>query len=101
MTTPRRILIGLMLALAAWHGAALAAFDQEHKTWSELLRKHVVVHEGGKSSRVNYAGFAQDRTRLKAYLGDLSAVSDGDFKSWSKPQPVSYTHLTLPTNREV
>ncbi len=90
MTTPRTILTGLMFALAAWHGVALAAFDQEHKTWSELLRKHVVVQEGGKSSRVNYAGFALDRIRLKAYLGDLSAVSDGDFKSWSLPQQLAF-----------
>lgn len=90
MTAPRAILACLMLVFAARHGAALAAFDQEHKTWNELLRKHVVVQDGGKSSRVNYAGFALDRARLKAYLGELSSVSDGDFKSWSKPQQLAF-----------
>ena len=90
MTATRRLLTCLMLLLALWQTGAVAAFDHEHKAWSELLRKHVVVQEAGRSSQVSYAGFVQDRPRLKGYLDALSAVGDADFKSWNKPQQLAF-----------
>lgn len=90
MTAIRGRLAWLLVLFAVWHGNAIAAFDHEHRAWSELLRRHVVVQEAGKSSRVSYAGFAQDRPRLKAYNDTLSAVTDAEFNSWSKPQQLAF-----------
>lgn len=89
--------LGLRLWLACvaslallWQAPALAAFDHEHKAWDALLHKHVVVQDGGKASRVDYAGFARERSQLKAYLDTLSGVSEADFKSWSRPQQLAF-----------
>ena len=90
MIATRRCFAWLVLLFAAWQTSAFAAFDHEHRAWSDLLKKHVVVQDAGKSSRVSYAGFARDRQRLKGYLDALSAVSDADFKSWSKPQQLAF-----------
>lgn len=73
-----------------WHGSAVAAFDHEHKAWSALLQKHVVLRDGAKSSAVSYAGFARDRVPLKAYLDALSAVTEAEFKGWSKAQQLAF-----------
>jgi uncharacterized protein DUF547 len=69
---------------------ALAAFDHEHKAWTELLHKHVVVIDGGVASQVRYAGFARDRAALRAYLERLSAVGAPEFEGWSKPQRLAF-----------
>ena len=54
------------------------SFSQaDHQIWTELLRKHV-----SNNGHVDYKGFIKDSFELNKY-------------------PVSYTHLTLPTNREV
>jgi len=90
MTATRRCCAWLVLLFTSWQISAFAAFDQEHKVWSELLKKHVVVQDAGKSSRVSYAGFARDRQRLKGYLDALSAVRDAEFQSWSKPQQLAF-----------
>ncbi|MEY8876971.1 MAG: DUF547 domain-containing protein [Leptothrix sp. (in: b-proteobacteria)] len=69
---------------------AQAAFDHSHAAWTALLRKHVVVLNGGRASQVRYAGVAQDRTALKAYLASLSAVSADAFQAFSKPQQMAF-----------
>lgn len=76
----------LMLPMAS----ALAAFDHEHKAWTELLHRHVVVIDGGVASQVRYAGFARDRAALRAYLERLSAVGAPEFEGWSKPQRLAF-----------
>lgn len=73
-----------------WHGTAVAAFDHEHKAWTTLLQKHVVLRDGAKSSAVSYAGLARDRATLKAYLDALSAVTEAEFKGWSKAQQLAF-----------
>jgi hypothetical protein len=70
--------------------SALSAFDHEHRAWTELLKKHVVLKDGGKASQVRYAGFANDREALKRYLDILSAVPEQDFKGWSKDQQLAF-----------
>jgi hypothetical protein len=65
---------------------AQAGFDHSHAAWTALLKKHVVVLRGGQASQVRYAGFANDRAALKAYLDALSAVPEATFNGWSKPQ---------------
>ena len=63
----------LMLALPAW------AFDRSHKSWDAMLKKHVVLLEGGKASQVNYQGMAKERAALTEYLHSLSRVGDWSF----------------------
>ena len=81
------------LALAAQlfvGGAAAQGFDHEHKAWTALLAKHVVLIDGGKASQVRYADFQKDRSRLKAYTAALSAVSEQEFRGWSRDQRLAF-----------
>ncbi len=92
-SAPRRassvITAALLLALAT--GSATAQeFDHEHRAWTALLKKHVVLLEGGKASQVRYAGFAQDRRELKGYLDSLSKVAQQEFAGWSKAQRAAF-----------
>ena len=90
MTLNRAIRWIAMLLFVLPAGAAFAQFDHTHAVWNALLKKHVVVVDGGKASQVRYAGFAQDRAALKAYLDALSKVTEAEFKSWTKPQQMAF-----------
>ena len=79
-----------LLALILQAPAALADFDHTHAAWTGLLKKHVVVLDGGKASQVRYADFAKDRAALKAYLDNLSKVTEAEFKSWSKTTQMAF-----------
>jgi len=70
--------------------AAWAQFDHTHATWTALLKKHVVLIDGGKASQLRYAGIAAERATLKAYLDSLAKVSDAEFKSWNKNQQLAF-----------
>ena len=78
-----------MLALTIG-GAAAQGFDHSHAAWTALLKKHVVLLDGGKASQVRYAGFAQDRQELKGYLASLSKVTQTEFDDWSKAQRAAF-----------
>jgi len=81
----------LLLLWAALPLTAMAqAFDHTHAAWGALLKKHVVLIDGGKSSQARYAGFAQERAALKNYLDTLSKVSTQDFSGWNKPQQMAF-----------
>lgn len=79
----------LLCMMLPW-GAARAQFDHQHTAWTALLKKHVVLIDGGKASQVRYAEFAKDRAALKSYRDTLSTVSEGDFKSWNKEQQLAF-----------
>jgi len=70
--------------------AALAQFDQNHAQWSALLKKHVIVLNGGKASQLRYAGMAADRAQLTAYIDTLAKVSEADFKRWNRNQQLAF-----------
>jgi len=84
-----RVLVAAALALCALTASA-EGFDHSHQAWTTLLKKHVVLLEGGNASRVDYAGMAQDHGALKAYLQTLSAVPQAEFERWSKPQRMAF-----------
>ena len=89
---PRRRHV-LWLAASAFSLPAFAqsaAFDHNHAAWTQLLRKHVVLLDGGKASQLRYAGIAADRAALKAYLAQLSAVTPAAFEAFSKPQQMAF-----------
>ena len=81
----------LLLLLGATLGAARAqSFDPQHKAWTALLAKHVVLIDGGKASQLRYGGMAQDRAALTAYRATLAGVSEQDFKSWPKNEQLAF-----------
>jgi hypothetical protein len=84
-----KILYILLLALLPL-AASAQSFDHDHKAWATLLKKHVVLIDNGKSSQARYAGFAQDRNELKAYLGTLSKVTQSEFNAWNKAQQMAF-----------
>ena len=82
-----RVLATLAFLLVALPAAAL---DHSHKAWDDLLKKHVRYVQGGNASRVDYAGFARDRTQLKAVLDDYQKVTRAEFDGWAKPQQQAF-----------
>ena len=90
----------LIALLAAPFTNALAQFDHSHKAWDALLKKNVVVVQGGKTSQARYAGFKQEEAALKAYTESLSKVTEAEFKAFSKTQQMvflinAYNALTV------
>ena len=82
--------ITILVLLALPLGNAQAQFDHEHKAWTALLQRHVLLVDGGKASRVRYAGFQQDRAELKRYLDALSGVTQKEFDGWDKARQMSF-----------
>lgn len=69
---------------------ALAQFDHQHQAWNSLLKKYVILIDGGKASQVHYAGMMQDSAALMAYLDSLSRVTPQEFGAWTKPQQIAF-----------
>ncbi len=91
LSTQHSVLSTALLLLSLTIGSAAAqGFDHEHKAWTALLKKHVVLLDGAKASQVRYAGLQQDRAALKDYLGTLSKVTRQEFDAWSKPQQMAF-----------
>ena len=65
-------------------------FDHSHQAWTALLKKHVVLVDGGKGAQVRYGEFRKDRAQLKAYTGTLSRASEGEFKGWSAGERLAF-----------
>ena len=70
--------------------AGCSQFDHSHAQCTALLKKHVVLIDGGKASPMGYAKIASARATLKNYLKTLTKVSDADFKGWSKNQQLAF-----------
>lgn len=77
------------LGTLLWAGCAFSqGFD--HSRWDALLKKHVVVLDAGKASRVRYAAMARDRAALKRYLEGLSAVGEAEFARWTREEQMAF-----------
>ncbi len=82
-----------VLAFTAMLFASLTSaqtFDHSHAALTTLLKKHVVIIDGGKSSKVKYAELKKDQPQLKTYLDSLSGVKESDFNTWTKPQQMAF-----------
>ena len=77
-------------ALLAPGSGSAQGFDHSHKAWDALLKKDVVLLQGGKTSQVRYADFAKDRPALKAYLDTLSKVPEAQFSAWTKGERMAF-----------
>jgi hypothetical protein len=64
--------------------------DTMHQPWDKLLTEHVVAINHGHSTQVDYAGFAQDKTELEAYLRSLAAVTQVEFDVWSEQRQLAF-----------
>lgn len=76
--------------LAGGAARAQAPFDHLHAAWTALLQRHVVLLEGGRASRVRYAGLAAEHEVLKGYLATLSAVEAATFAAWDRAQRMAF-----------
>ena len=65
-------------------------FDHGHAGWTALLKKHVVLSEGGRASQLRYAGMASDRALLKAYLASLASLSPQAFASLDRAGQMAF-----------
>ncbi len=84
-------IIALTFAAILFASAASAqGFDHSHAAFTTLLKKHVVVVDGGKTSKVKYAELKKDQPQLKAYLDGMSKVTEAEFNGWSKPQQMAF-----------
>ncbi len=83
-------LLFIILALTAAATVAAQGFDHEHLAWTALLRKHVVLIDGGKASRVRYGDLQKDRAQLKSYIGALAKVGENEFKGWSRDRRLAF-----------
>jgi hypothetical protein len=78
-------------ALFFWAGAVFAqGFDHSHRAWDALLKKNVVLVEGGKASLVRYAAMAQERAVLKEYLDRLAQVGEAEFDGWTGMERMAF-----------
>jgi len=99
MKRPRHYL-ALMRGFACLRGIVAAvllaavntalAFDQNHADWDALLKRHVIVAQNGASSRVDYSGFARDQGALQAYLDGLSAVTQTEYRGWTRELQLAF-----------
>ena len=80
----------VVLAAALAFSGCAAAFDHSHGDWTVLLRKHVVLAEGAKASRLSYGAIAQERGALQKYLASLSAVNEAQFNGWSRDEQMAF-----------
>ena len=83
----KQLLTSLLLLLIS--GLA-QAFDHTHAAWDTLLERHVVLISDGNASQLDYAGMQADRDALEAYLTSLSAVTETEYRAWSKPQRLAF-----------
>jgi hypothetical protein len=78
----------LILALLLFFPLAAAAL--EHGEWDALLKAHVVVLDGGRASRLRYAGMAAQRATLERYTDSLSAVPESEFGRWGRAEQMAF-----------
>ena len=79
-----RLILVFLLSVAI----ANSAFGFDHGQWDSLLKKNVVVLEGGKASQFRYREV--DRLALQSYLKTLSGVSEKEFKGWSQEEQKAF-----------
>ena len=83
-------ILALIAALGLSTAASAQSFDHSHAAFTTLLKKHVIVLDGGKASQVKYAELKKDQPQLKSYLDQLSKVTESEFNGWNKPQQMAF-----------
>ncbi|MBY0517553.1 MAG: DUF547 domain-containing protein [Bacteriovoracaceae bacterium] len=78
-------LIHFIIAILAFESAY--AFDHSHSSFQKTLDTFVVTK--GAQTLVNYQGLKNSPSDLNDYLGQLTAIKQNDFESWSKTQQLA------------
>ncbi len=78
----------ILAALLLW--LPLQVLALEHDAWDALLKKHVVVRDGGSVSQLRYAGMAAERAGLKRYLESLSKMRQSEFNALSAAEQMAF-----------
>jgi hypothetical protein len=66
------------------------SFDHNYAVYDAQLKKHVKWLPDGKQSRVNYKGFAAERTELTKTLDSFSTVTPAQFAAFTKEQQMAF-----------
>ena len=86
----KKIIHVLAIFAALVASTAFAQFDQSHKAFDDLLKKHVTYISSGNASQISYAGVLRDHAALTAYLDSVSAVTEATYKGWNKSQQLAF-----------
>jgi hypothetical protein len=78
------------LALAVLLFAAVPCLAFEHAAWDALLKKYVVLLDGGRVSQVRYDAMAKERAALRGYLQSLSTIGEKEFESWRREEQMAF-----------
>jgi len=79
-----RILAGVAVALMVSACAQAAELDQSHSLFDAVLKQYV------KDARVDYAALKAHPQDLNPYLGQVAAVTKGEFKQWNEQQQIAF-----------
>tara|TARA_B100000686_G_C16635383_1_gene886989 strand:+ start:359 stop:1096 length:738 start_codon:yes stop_codon:yes gene_type:complete len=66
----------------------VAQFD--HSIWDGLLKRHVLVIEGGRETRVDYDGMLMDRAVLEDYLERIASLDRREFDTWELSSQLAF-----------
>ena len=80
-----------------YRGETFSGYNKPKRTPKHPTKSHVVLAKEGDTIKMIRFGEQGAKTAGKPKAGESEAMK----KKPNTPQPVSYTHLTLPTNREV
>jgi hypothetical protein len=83
-----KLLMLLVLSMFTVQYSAAESFD--HSDWDRLLKAHVFELQHGRATQLDYAGMAQERPQLSAYLARLSAVQQQQFDAWPKDDQLAF-----------
>lgn len=84
------IALGTLLLRPAITLAQSSGFDHSYAQWDGLLKAHVKWLPDGKQSRVDYRGFASQRTLLRQVLAQWSAVTPASFAAFTPEQRMAF-----------
>ncbi len=84
-----RFLCVLFLLLTV-NVTTVSAAKLDHSVWDNLLQKHVHMIRDGQASEVDYHAFKKEHQELRAYLSQLSAVSQNTFTGWDKSDQLAF-----------
>lgn len=73
-----------ILGLAGIVSTQAATFDQSHSLLDKTLKTYV------KDALVDYAAMKANRQDLDRYLGEVAAVPEPDFKTWTEKQRLAF-----------
>jgi hypothetical protein len=61
-----------------------AAFDHNYSSWAKVLQTHL------QDGLVNYAALQKNTEPLDAFLREIAAVQESDFRTWSREQRIAF-----------